>query len=44
MQGLHPLPQVLSSTTPPHHHNMLSPIETYATIYNIQAGVLAGKL
>ena len=35
MQSLYPLPQVISPTTLPTHHNMSSPIETYATIYNI---------
>ena len=35
MQSLHPLSQVSPPTTSPFHHNMSSPTETYATIYNI---------
>ena len=37
MQSLHPLPQIPPPTALPLHYNMSSPIETYATIYNIPA-------
>ena len=37
MQSLHPLSQVPPPTALPHHYNMSSPVESYASIYNIPA-------
>ena len=37
MQSLHLLPQVLSPIALPLYHNMSSPTETYATIYDVPA-------
>ena len=41
MKSLHPLPQVLSSPTLPHHFNMSSPIQSNATILSSSIEVIS---